>query len=72
MALRLVLGAILSGGLSAVVAALIGCTGLVGGTGRYGAILAGKTPGEVERLTAFGFFGNLCIGCVDLLIESTA
>lgn len=71
MALQHVAGAILAGGLSGVVATLIGCTGLVGGTGRYGAILFGATPEEIDRATAFGFFCGLGVGCLAILFEST-
>jgi hypothetical protein len=71
MAIQLALGGIFSGGLSGAVAALIGFTGLVGGAGRYGAILLGRMPGEIERATALGFFGGLGIGCFAILIESS-
>lgn len=71
MALHQVAGAVLAGGLSGVVATLIGCTGLVGGTGRYGAILFGATPDEIDRATAFGFFWGLGVGFLAILFEST-
>jgi hypothetical protein len=71
MALQPVAGEIFAGGLSGVVATLIGCTGLVGGAGRYGAILLGATPDEIDRATAFGFFWGLGVGCLAVLFEST-
>jgi hypothetical protein len=71
MALRLVAGEIFAGGLSGVIATLIGCTGLAGGTGRYGAILLGATPDEIDRATAFGFFWGLGVGCLAILFEFT-
>jgi hypothetical protein len=71
MTLHHAAGAILAGGLSGVVATLIGCTGLVGGTGRYGAILFGATSDEIDRATALGFFWGLGVGCLVILFEST-
>lgn len=70
MAPPLVLGGIFTNGLSGAVAALIGFTGLVGGAGRYGAILVNRDEPDVERATAIGFFGGLIVGCAALLIES--
>jgi hypothetical protein len=72
MASPLVVGGIFTNGLSGAVAVLIGLTGLVGGAGRYGAILRGKTPSEIDRTTAFGFFIGLGVGFLALLIESMA
>ncbi len=72
MAPPFVLGGIFTNGLSGAVAVLIGLTGLMGGAGRYGAILRGKTPSEIDRMTALGFFIGLGVGCLALLIESTA
>lgn len=72
MASPFVLGGIFTNGLSGAVASLVGFTGLMGGAGRYSAILRGKTPNEIDRATALGFFGGLGIGCLAVLIESTA
>jgi hypothetical protein len=72
MAPCFVIGGILTNGLSGAFAAVVGLTGLMGGAGRYGAILRGKTPSEIDRTTAFGFFIGLGVGCLALLIESTA
>ncbi|HEX4464591.1 MAG TPA: hypothetical protein VH042_08140 [Solirubrobacterales bacterium] len=55
---------------SGAVAALIGFTGLMGGAGRYGAVLVNRNESEIERATAIGFFGGLVVGCIALLIES--
>jgi hypothetical protein len=66
-----VLADIFPNGLSGDVAALMGFTGLVGGVGRYGAVLLGLTPSEIDRATALGFFGGLGAGCLAVLIEST-
>jgi hypothetical protein len=71
MAPCLVLAGIFTNGLSGAVAVLIGFTGLVGGVGRYSAILKGLTPSEIDRATALGFFGGLGAGCLAVLIEST-
>ena len=72
MAPCFVFGGIFANGLSGAVASLVGFTGLMGGAGRYGAIIRGKTPSEVDRTTALGFFIGLGAGCLALLIESTA
>jgi hypothetical protein len=66
-----VLGGIFTSGFSGSVAILLGFTGLVGGIGRYGAILLGRTAGEIDRVTAWGFFGGLGVGCFAVLIESS-
>jgi hypothetical protein len=62
---------IFTNGLSGAVAVLISFTGLVGGMGRYAAILLARTPSEIDRATALGFFGGLGVGGLALLIEST-
>jgi hypothetical protein len=72
MALRILLAGIFSGGISPAIALLVGFTGLVGGAGRYRAILQGRAPGEIDRATALGFFGGLSVGCLVVVIESTA
>jgi hypothetical protein len=71
MAPCFVLAEIFPNGLSGAVAVLMGFTGLVGGVGRYGAVLFDLTPSEIDRATALGFFGGLGIGCLAVLIEST-
>jgi hypothetical protein len=72
MASPFFLGGIFTNGLSSAVAVLAGFTGLVGGVGRYGAILLARAPGEIDRATALGFFGGLGTGSLALLIESAA
>jgi hypothetical protein len=71
MASPLFVGGIFTNGLSSAVAVLVGFTGLVGGVGRYGAILLARTPGEIGRATALGFFGGLAVGRLAILFEST-
>jgi hypothetical protein len=63
------LGGVFSIGISSAVAPLIGFTGLMGGIGRYGAILLGRTPKKIDRATALGFFSGFGIGCLVVLIE---
>lgn len=67
----LALGGIFTNSPSNAVAVLIGFTGLVGGIGRYGAILLSRSPSEIDRATALGFFGGLAVGCLAILFEST-
>lgn len=71
MASSFIFGGIFPNGLSGAIAVLLGFTGLVGGVGRYGAILQGLTPNDIDRATALGFFGGLGAGCLAVLIEST-
>jgi hypothetical protein len=71
MALRILFAGIFSGDISPVIASLVGFTGLVGGVGRYRAILQGRASNEVDRATALGFFGGLGLGCLAVVIEST-
>jgi hypothetical protein len=63
-------GGIFTNELSGAIAALVGSTGLFGGAARYAAILAGRTEGEVERATAFGFFFGFGLGILALLVDS--
>jgi hypothetical protein len=70
MASPFVLGGIFTNGLSGAIASLVGFTGLMGGAGRYRAILQGRTPSEIDRATALGFFGGLGVGCLVMVIES--
>jgi hypothetical protein len=72
MASPLVIGGIFTSGFSGAVASLVGFTGLMGGAGRYGTILRGGSPSEIDRATAWGFFVGLGVGCLAILIESTA
>jgi len=62
----------IANGLSGIAATLVGFTGLGGGAGRYVAVLAGRTSHTVERATAVGFFVGFGVGCLALLLESTA
>jgi len=55
MASKLALSGIFDNGTSGAIATLIGITTLLGGAGRYGAVLARRPEAEVERATAFGF-----------------
>lgn len=71
MASPIIFGGIFTNGLAGAVASLVGFTGLVGGVGRYRAILQGRAPNEVDRATALGFFGGLGVGCLAVVIEST-
>jgi hypothetical protein len=70
MASSFVFGGIFADGPSGATAVLVGFTGLVGGAGRYGAILVKRNESEVEWATAVGFFGGLAVGSIALLIES--
>lgn len=63
-------GGIFTNELSGAVAALVGFTGLFGGAAHYAAILAGRTKGEIERATAFGFFLGFGLGILALLTDS--
>lgn len=46
-------------------------TGLLGGAARYGAVLAGRTDRDVERVTAFGFFFGFVFGVFILFVDGT-
>jgi hypothetical protein len=70
MAASFVFGGVFTNGPSSAIAALVGFTGLMGGAGRYGAVLVKRNESEVEWATAVGFFGGLAVGCIALLIES--
>jgi hypothetical protein len=70
MASPFIFGGVFTNGLAGTVASLVGFTGLVGGAGRYRAILQGRASNEIERATALGFFGGLGVGCLAVAIES--
>jgi hypothetical protein len=63
-------GGIFTNELSGAVAALLGFTGLFGGSAHYAAILAGRTKAEIERATAVGFFFGAALGALVLLTDS--
>jgi len=69
MASPFVLGGAFTNDPSGSVAALVGLTGLMGGAGRYGAILVNRNESDIERATAIGFFGGLAVGCAVFLLE---
>jgi hypothetical protein len=66
----LVFSGIFTEALSGAVAALIGCTGLLGGAAHYAAVLAGRSEREIELATAFGFFFGFGLGTLVLVADS--
>ncbi len=67
--MALVFAGIFTDALSGAVAALLGFTGLFGGAAHYAAVLAGRSEGEVERATGFGFFFGYALGILALVID---
>lgn len=66
----LLFAGIFTDALSGAVALLIGSTGLIGGSARYAAVLAGRAARDIERATAFGFFFGFGLGTLALLVDS--
>jgi hypothetical protein len=70
MGATFVIGGFSLHGATSAAAALVGFTGLAGGTGRYAVLLLGGTKAEIEQATAVGFFVGRIIGCFALALES--
>lgn len=57
--------------LAGALAAIVGCTTLVGGMGHYGAVLTRKSKSKIEQMTGLGFFIGLAVGLAVVLLELT-
>lgn len=69
MALSLALADALTGRLSGLITTLVGITALIGGAGRYWAVLLGRPRIVIERATAIGFFAGIPAACIVFIVE---